>query len=262
MKKFLVLLLMIPLMGCTPPANFVKKDAELIPTIEKRKVILPEPKKGKVIVAVYSFADKTGQRKDSTTIAKLSSAVTQGGETILLKSLEDAGNGKWFRIVERVGIDNLLKERQLIRTARDEASDSSRIRPILYAGMILEGGIISYDTNIRTGGIGVRWLGIGPDTQYQEDVVTVSIRAISVQTGEVLLTVNAQKTILSYTAGVAIFKFFDNGTKNFEQEVGITQTEATIHAIKSATDLAVEELIIQGEKKGMWEFKEKTSNES
>ena len=202
------------------------------------------------------------QRKDSTTIAKLSSAVTQGGETILLKSLEDAGNGKWFRIVERVGIDNLLKERQLIRTARDEASDSSRIRPILYAGMILEGGIISYDTNIRTGGIGVRWLGIGPDTQYQEDVVTVSIRAISVQTGEVLLTVNAQKTILSYTAGVAIFKFFDNGTKNFEQEIGITQTEATIHAIKSATDLAVEELIIQGEKKGMWEFKEKTSNES
>jgi len=128
---------------------------------------------------------------------------------------------------------------------------------MLYAGMIIEGGIISYDTNIRTGGIGVRWLGIGPDTQYQEDVVTVSIRAISTQTGEVLLTVNAQKTILSYTAGVAIFKFFDNGTQNFEQEIGISQTEASIHAIKAATDLAVEQLIIQGEKKGMWQFKEK-----
>jgi curli production assembly/transport component CsgG len=255
MKKLLAILLCVFLCGCVPPANIIKKDPELVPAHKVNT--LPEPKEGKVVVAVYSFNDKTGQRKDSASIAKLSSAVTQGGETILIKSLEDAGDGKWFRIVERVGIDNLLKERQLIRTARDEAKDSSGLRPILYAGMIIEGGIISYDTNIRTGGIGVRYLGIGPDTQYQEDVVTVSIRAISTQTGEVLLTVNAQKTILSYTAGVAIFKFFDNGTKNFEQEIGISQTEATIHAIKSATDLAVEQMIIQGEKKRMWQFKEK-----
>jgi curli production assembly/transport component CsgG len=81
----------------------------------------------------------------------------------------------------------------------------------------------------------------------------------SVQTGEVLLTVNTQKTLLSYTAGVAIFKFYDNGTKNFESEIGLTQTEASIHCIKSATDLAVEQLIIQGEKKGMWHFKEKSN---
>jgi len=256
MKKILIALMCIAVIGCTPPMNVIKKEPELMP-MKWAKTPLPEPVNGKVVVAVYSFADKTGQRKDSATIAKLSSAVTQGGETILLKSLEDAGDGKWFRIVERVGIDNLLKERQLIRSARDEARDPSGIRPMLYAGMIIEGGIISYDTNIRTGGIGVRWLGIGPDTQYQEDVVTVSIRAISTQTGEVLLTVNAQKTILSYTAGVAIFKFFDNGTQNFEQEIGISQTEASIHAIKAATDLAVEQLIIQGEKKGMWQFKEK-----
>ena len=155
--------------------------------------------------------------------------------------------------------DNLLKERQLIRSAREEANDKHGLGPILYAGMILEGGIVSYDTNIRTGGIGVRWLGIGPDTQYQEDVVTVSIRAISVQTGEVLLSVNTQKTLLSYTAGVAIFKFYDNGTKNFESEIGMTQTEASIHCIKLATDLAVEQLIIQGEKKGLWQFKEKSN---
>jgi curli production assembly/transport component CsgG len=95
--------------------------------------------------------------------------------------------------------------------------------------------------------------------QYQEDVVTISIRAISTQTGEVLLTVNTQKTLLSYTAGVAIFKFYDNGTKNFESEIGLSQTEASIHCIKLATDLAVEQLIIQGEKKGMWQFKEKSN---
>ena len=254
MKKLLLIVLGLLLCGCGGPINFIKKDPELSPEPPK-KIVLPEPKNGKVVVAVYAFGDKTGQRKDSNMIAKFSTAVTQGGEAILIKSLQEAGNGKWFRIVERVGLDNLLKERQLIRSAREEANDKKNIGPILYAGMILEGGIVSYDTNIRTGGIGVRYLGIGPDTQYQEDVVTISIRAISTQTGEVLLTVNTQKTILSYTAGVAVFKFFDNGTKNFESEFGISQTEATVHAIKSATDRAVEELIIQGEKIGMWQFK-------
>ena len=253
MKNIILLLLCIALSACTAIPS--KKDAELIPDVVKVKKHLPPPKDGKIVVALYSFGDKTGQRKDSNTIAKFSTAVTQGGETVLIKSLQEAGDGKWFRIVERVGLDNLLKERQLIRSAREEANDKHGLNPILYAGMIIEGGIVSYDTNIRTGGIGVRYLGIGPDTQYQEDVVTISIRAISTQTGEVLLTVNTQKTILSYTAGVAVFKFFDNGTKNFESEIGISQTEASIHAIKSATDRAVEELIIQGEKQGLWQFK-------
>ena len=236
---------------------WMKDDPVIGKTFMKKEFdSLKPPAGGPITVAVYSFADKTGQRKDSNTIAKFSTAVTQGGETVLIKALQDAGDGKWFRIVERVGLDNLLKERQLIRSAREEAKDTKGLSPILYAGMIIEGGIVSYDTNIRTGGIGVRYLGIGPNTQYQEDVVTISIRAISVQTGEVLLTVNTQKTILSYTAGVAVFKFYDNGTKNFESEFGISQTEASIYAIKSATDRAVEELIIQGEKQGMWHFKE------
>jgi curli production assembly/transport component CsgG len=252
--RLLILLLCICISACGIVPT--KKDAELIPDTPVVKRQIPPPKDGKIVVALYSFSDKTGQRKDSNTIAKFSTAVTQGGETVLIKALQDAGDGKWFRIVERVGLDNLLKERQLIRSAREEAKDTKGLSPILYAGMIIEGGIVSYDTNIRTGGIGVRYLGIGPNTQYQEDVVTISIRAISVQTGEVLLTVNTQKTILSYTAGVAVFKFYDNGTKNFESEFGISQTEASIYAIKSATDRAVEELIIQGENQGMWHFKE------
>ena len=253
-----IILLCLLLTGCSggilTPFNVFTNDAEVLAVKEKRETILPAPKDGKVVVAVYSFLDKTGQRKDSATIAKLSSAVTQGGESILLKSLEDAGEGNWFRVVERVGLDNLLKERQLIRSARDEAKDDKQIGSILYAGMILEGAIVSYDTNIRTGGIGLRYMGIGPDTQYQEDMVTVSLRAISTQTGEVLLTINIQKTILSYTVGVAVFKFFDMGTQSFENEVGATKTEAGIYALKSALDLAVEELIIKGERKRLWKF--------
>jgi curli production assembly/transport component CsgG len=253
-----IILLCILLTGCSggilTPFNVFTNEPKVLAVKEKREIILPPPKDGKVVVAVYSFLDKTGQRKDSATIAKLSSAVTQGGESILLKSLEDAGEGNWFRVVERVGLDNLLKERQLIRSARDEAQDDKQIGSILYAGMIIEGSIVSYDTNIRTGGIGLRYMGIGPDTQYQEDMVTVSLRAISTQTGEVLLTINVQKTILSYTVGVAVFKFFDMGTQSFENEVGATKTEAGIYALKSALDLAVEELIIKGERKRLWKF--------
>ena len=256
MKKLLLIFALI-LSGCSAyPVKFTPDDAELSPSFNK-KVTLPEPQQGKVIVAVYSFTDKTGQRKDSASIAKLSSAVTQGGEAILLKSLEDAGDGKWFRIVERVGLDNLLKERQLIRSARDEAKDPTGIRPILYAGMILEGAIVSYDTNTKTGGFGVRYMGIGPSTQYQEDTVTVSLRVVSTQTGEVLMTINTQKTVLSYSTTVSTFVFFKDGTQAFENEIGMSKTEPGILALKAAVDMAVEQMIIQGEKKNLWKFKQK-----
>ena len=252
-----VILCLLLLTGCSTwlsPINIIENDAELLKPIKKEKTHIPPPKDGKIVVAVYSFLDKTGQKKESANIAKFSTAVTQGGESILLKSLADAGDGMWFRAVERVGLDNLLKERQLIRSARNEANDISPLRPILYAGMIIEGAIVSYDTNVRTGGIGLRYYGIGPETQYQEDIVTVSLRAISTQTGEVLITVNVQKTILSYKVGVAIFKFFDMGTQAFESEIGATKSEPGIYALKSAIDFAVEQLIIKGEKKLLWEF--------
>lgn len=260
MKTLLSLLLIAGLIGCAaPPTMFPEQalDAEKVePT--KFKKPFPEPETGQpIVVAVYSFADKTGQRKDSSTIAKFSSAVTQGGEALLLKALADVGDGKWFKIVERVGLDNLLKERQLIRSAREEAKEPNILRPILYAGMIIEGAIVSYDTNKRTGGAGWRYLGVGPSTQYQEDIVTVSLRAVNVQTGEVVLTVNTQKTILSVATSLATFKFFDQGTKAFENEIGSTATEPGVYAVKAAVDLAVEELVYQGESKGLWKFKGK-----
>jgi curli production assembly/transport component CsgG len=204
---------------------------------------------------VYSFRDATGQKKQQTGVASFSTAVTQGGEGILIKALQDIGDGQWFRVVERVGLDNLLKERQLIRSARDEAKDPSNLRPILFAGMLLEASIVSYDSNVRTGGLGWRWLGIGPSTSYNEDVVTISMRVVSTQTGEILLTTNVRKTLLSYQIGMATFKFFDAGTKAFENEIGMSSTEVGIFVLKSATEKAVEELIFDGEKKGLWKFK-------
>jgi curli production assembly/transport component CsgG len=244
------------LVGCTnlPIMQYDKAAALMQPTKFKRP--FPEPASERpIVIAVYSFTDKTGQKKDSSTIAKFSSAVTQGGEALLLKALADVGDGKWFRIVERVNLDNLLKERQLIRSARDEAKEENILRPILYAGMIIEGSIVSYDSNQKTGGFGVAYLGIGPQTNYQEDIVTVSLRAINVQTGEVMLTVNTQKTILSVANSVSTFKFFKKGTEAFENEIGVTSTEPGVFAVKSAIELAVEELVYEGHRKELWAFK-------
>lgn len=258
MKLITTLITALIISGCAAPAFMFPEQATEAEPVEptKFKIPFPEPLAGQpIVVAVYSFQDKTGQRKDGGSIAKLSSAVTQGAESLLLKALSDVGDGKWFRIVERVGLDNLLKERQLIRSSRDEAKEPNILKPILYAGMIVEGAIVSYDTNKRTGGFGWRYLGIGPSTQYQEDMVTVSLRAINVQTGEVILTVNTQKTILSVATSVSTFKFFDQGTRSFENEIGSTSTEPGIYAVKAAIDLAVEELVYQGEKKGLWKFK-------
>ena len=212
------------------------------------------PAKEKPIVAVYQFQDKTGQRKSVDNIASFSTAVTQGATEMLVDALKTAGGGTWFRVVERQGIDHLVRERQIIRSARQEFenSDNQGIGPLLFAGMIIEGGIIGYDTNLMTGGRGARTLGIGFSKQYRQDAVTVSIRAVSVLTGEVLLNVQARKTILSYGAGGDMFKFFEQGTQLVEIEDGVGNNESVTYATRSAIEAGVLELIHQGHDRGFW----------
>jgi curli production assembly/transport component CsgG len=212
-------------------------------------------------VAVYSFTDKTGQRKPSSTAASFSSAVTQGGEAYLIKTLSDVGDGKWFKPVERVGIDSLIKERQLIRQMREQefGEKAEPLPPLMVAGLIIEGGIIDYNSNTKTGGNGVRYLGIGPNTQYSEDMVVISMRLVSTQTGEVLDSVTVTKTLLSTSEGITAFKFFDLGTHVFELDGQQTANEPGSYAIRSAIELAVAELIKSGEKKGLWHYKPNTT---
>ena len=207
------------------------------------------------VVAVYGFQDKTGQRKSRPGIADFSTAVTQGGTEMLIDALKTAGGGTWFRVVERQGIDNLVRERQIIRSARQEfAGDGGPqpLNPLLFAGMIIEGGIIGYDTNIQTGGRGARLLGIGKSKRYQQDVVTVSVRAVSVLTGEVLLNVQAKKTILSYGGSGDIFRFVDNSTTLVEYEDGVGNNESVTYSVRTAIEAAVLELVYQGHDRGFW----------
>ena len=211
------------------------------------------------VVAVYGFQDKTGQRKERDGIADFSTATTQGGTELLIDALKTAADGKWFRVVERQGIDNLVRERQIIRSARQEFAGNGGpqpLNPLLFAGMIIEGGIIGYDTNIQTGGRGARLLGIGKSKRYSQDVVTVSVRAVSVLTGEVLLNVQAKKTILSYGGSGDIFRFVDNSTTLVEYEDGVGNNESVTYATRTAIEAAVLELVYQGHDRGFWVIKD------
>jgi curli production assembly/transport component CsgG len=217
--------------------------------------ILPPPVGGPIVAAVYGFNDKTGQRKPSDKLANISFAVTQGAEVWVIKALQEIGGGKWFKVVERVGLDNLTKERQIIRQARDSVGDQRQLKPMMFAGVLIEGGIIGYDSNTLTGGAGARYLGIGPSTQYRQDVVTVTLRAVSVQTGEVLLSVSTTKSIISTGSNLTFFKFFDQGTQSFEAEMGYTVNEPVNYAVRSAIEQAVVELVKEGDRKNYWKIR-------
>lgn len=232
----------------TIPSSVMQKEFDNVP--------LPAAERP-VSVAVYSFRDLTGQRRPQANIASLSTAVTQGAESFLIKALQDVGGGRWFDVVERVGIDNLTKERLIIRQMREayEGNNAKPLMPMQFAGIIIEGGIIGYDSSIKSGGIGARVFGIGKQTQWSQDVVTISLRAVSVNTGKVLTSVTVQKTIISSADAVTALKFFDMGTKAFEGEAGLTINEPGTYAVKAAIEAGVVELIKDGARKGLWNYK-------
>jgi curli production assembly/transport component CsgG len=225
--------------------------------LQKEFDTVPAPAQKKITVAVYSFQDKTGQRRNTPNIASFSTAVTQGAEPFLIKALQDVGKGQWFDVVERVNVDNLIKERTIIKQMRDmyEGGNAKSVPPLQFAGIIIEGGIIGYDSGMESGGAAYKWLGIGPQSQYSKDIVTVSLRAVSVSSGKVLTTITVSKTIYSTADSIAILKAFRGGTAFFEAETGLTINEPTTLAVKATVEAAVVELINEGERKGIWSFK-------
>ena len=210
-----------------------------------------------IIIAVYDFLDMTGQKKPGGNFASMSTAVTQGSYQILIKAMADAGNGKWFRIVERASLPSLLQERKLIRSTRQMA-DGEKAEPLpalLFAGAYITGGIVGYDSDTKSGGVGARILGIQDNAQYRQDVVTIILRLINVQTGEVVVSITIEKTIFSTSKGADVFKYFDADTMLLEVEAGVARNEPVTFAVRKAIEAGVAEIIIEGAKKGLWKFK-------
>lgn len=219
---------------------------------------LPPPPK-RVAVAVYGFPDLTGQFGETEAGGQtLSRQVTQGGEALLIKALQDAGERRWFTVLDRMRLDDTLKERQIITEMRriyrnEDKPTADVLPPLAHAGIILQGGIIGYDTYKQTGGFGARYLGIGAFTQWQHDTVEVTLRAVSTRTGEVLVSVLARKDIVSVSLKGDVFRYVMLD-RIVEAEAGVTRNEPTTVAVQEAIEKVVASLVIEGAERGLWTF--------
>lgn len=205
-------------------------------------------------VAVYEFPDLTGQAKPNPQFAEYSRAVTQGGAAILVDVLTTAGQGNWFRVAERGGLKNLVQERTLIEnTNRAYSTGSEPLPPVRFAGILLEGGIVGYDSDEITGGAGAKFFGIGGDVQYRSDVVTINLRAVSVQSGEVLASTTTTKQLYSFQTRAGAYVFAEP-ERLLEVEAGFSRNDPSQLAVREAIELAVYSLIVNGVKKGLWDL--------
>ena len=239
--------------GCaiTHPPSVAREHAQLTPstaaTGDLRK--LPPPK-GKVAVAVYGIRDQTGQYKPAPD-SSFSTAVTQGASSMLIKALKESG---WFIPVERENLQNLLTERKIVRALempQPAGAPAVQIPPLLAASVLIEGGITAFESNVRTGGAGARFLGIGVSTQYRVDQVTVSLRTIDIRSGQILQSVSTTKTVYAYEVHPSLFKFV-NVKDLLELEAGMTRNEPTQLCVNEAIEAGVAHLIVQGVRDGHW----------
>ena len=208
---------------------------------------LPSPTE-RIVAAVYRFTDQTGQYKAAEHGSSWSTAVTQGSTSILIRAMENSG---WFTPIEREGLSNLLNERKIINSTRSQNGSNNKLSPLLFAGVILEGGIIGYDTNVMTGGAGARYLGTGVSGEFRKDQVTIYLRVVSTQTGRIMKTVHTTKSIISQKLDGGLFRFIDT-SRLLETEAGYTYNEPPVMAVTEAIDEALKNLIIEGVADGLW----------
>jgi curli production assembly/transport component CsgG len=266
-RLLLLFLLVVLLSSCAPRYTSLLEEGGLpyiviekasILELQNEELLNLKPAKRKPVIAVYpnSFKDMTGQRRSNSQFALFSTAITQAPEALLIRALKHASNGEFFQVAERVGLDSLTKERQLIRSTRETFDEESAVKPLLLAGLLVQGAVLSIDSNIRSGGMGARYLGIGSSKEYREDLITISLRLVSVSTGEVLIEVLINKSIISVGLSQDLFRFISNGTELVEIEGGAAENESTSIALQQSIEQGVLQIIKIGISKGYWEYEE------
>jgi len=260
----LALLAAAALSGCgSARLSVPSSGAQLTPgtKITRELTRLPAPK-GKIAVAVYGFRDQTGQYKPAPD-SSFSTAVTQGGVSMLIKALLDSG---WFIPVERENLQNLLTERKIVRALEAPSPAAAPGGPppiphLLPASIVVEGGITAYESNVRSGGIGAHYLGVGLSTLYRVDQVTVNLRTVDIRSGKILSSVSTTKAIYSYEVRPTVFKFV-NFKDLVQFEAGMTRNEPAQMCVREAIEAAVIHLVAQGLKDGHWELKDEAARSS
>ena len=248
-RSIFIASMLLSMSACSsiPKPDLNITPAQVNPMSEVMKELQSQPgPKFPIPVAVYSFRDQTGQYKPQANVSSFSTAVTQGATSMLMQTLIDS---KWFTPVEREGLQNLLTERKI--SNKQNGSKGDDIPVLSTARLLLEGGIISYETNTSTGGTGVEYYGIGASEMYREDLVTIYLRAVDVHTGKVMMSVSTSKRVLSQEMRAGLFRY-TSLNRLAEAEVGFTTNEPVQFCVLQAIELAVAELIEKGVKQGYW----------
>lgn len=252
--RLFALFSLLALCGCATGLSTVATDSARIASQTEANLELTSlpPPKGLIKVAVYNFRDQTGQYKPLPNVSSFSTAVSQGSTTMLVQALKDS---KWFIPLEREGLQNLLTERKIIRaTMERDGGDADKLLPPLdVANLILEGGIVGYDTNLVTGGLGAKYFGVGGAIEYRIDQITVCLRAVDTRSGQILKTVSTSKTVLSREVSAGIFRFVEF-KRLLEAETGLTTNEPVQLAVKGAIEKATTSLIIEGIISKLWDL--------
>lgn len=254
MRCYLLLLAAFMLTGCLTAAPKEAAKPTLLPRAQSYTDLtnLP-PAAGRIFVSVYNIQDETGQFKPYPA-SNFSTAVPQSATAMLVSALKDS---KWFIPLERQGLQNLLNERKIIRAAQENGSvainNRQPLSSLVAANILIEGSIIGYESNVKSGGAGARYFGIGASTQYQLDQIAVNLRAVNVNTGEVLSSVNTSKTILSYEVQAGVFRFIDY-QRLLEGELGYTTNEPVMLCLMSAIETGVIYLVNDGITRNLWQL--------
>ena len=257
MKKIIIVSLVSFLSACSvldnasnlfPPEQSLATKMAPLESFKELKS-LPKPK-GAIPVSVYSYRDQTGQYKPQANVSSFSTAVTQGATSILMQALSDSD---WFLPVEREGLQNVLTERKITRAANQASKGTKNIElpPLTTAKILLEGGIISYDSNTKTGGFGAEYFGIGASELYREDQITVYLRAVDVRTGQVLVSVSTNKKVLSQEVRAGFFRYV-SFKRLAEAEGGFSENEPMHVCVQQAIEKAITELVVKGIKRKVW----------
>lgn len=250
-----ILISLFLLTGCISSAPKQAAKPTLLPRSQSYQDLthLPPPV-GKLFVSVYNIQDETGQFKPYPA-SNFSTSVPQSATAMLVSALKDSN---WFTPLERQGLQNLLNERKIIRAAQENGTVSENNRgplpSLVAANILIEGSIIGYESNVKSGGAGARYFGIGASTQYQLDQIAVNLRVVNVSTGEVLSSVNTSKTILSYEFQAGVFRYIDY-QRLLEGEVGYTVNEPVMLCLMSAIETGVIYLVNDGISRNLWQLK-------
>ncbi len=237
--------LLIGACSSSVPPSRPKDNARLTPATRMTRDLmrLPLPRV-RLPVAVYAFRDQTGHYRPSPE-SIYSTSVSQGAASMLVMALKESG---WYQPVEREGLQNLLTERRIVRAIEspsDKGKPAIPLPNLTPASLLIEGGIVGYESNVRTGGKGAHYLGIGASTQYRVDQVTVVLRSIDIKNGQLLNSVSATKTIFSYQFSSTVYKFVDF-KELLQAEAGYTTNEPAQLALREAIELAVLQLTVDG----------------